>query len=343
MIPWITNNKPINVEISNMKITIKISKLKNIYSFVANLSQWNELSCVKQRRKEWLARTGPLNNTEKKLLRLFAKILRETDFEIETLFLFEDDQKIWSSLNKYIGLEKTQQLKSILKAFNYRFYKIWKKDIVKINLIKSTIFKNKEAINKNIGAINKLCGLSKSPDITLYILLSGNTKEESQGRASGNTVALECSGWPITKIDYLSNNILLHELFHILFKKNKPLFDKLSKLTNQNVQILEKSKLNMWPPKIVIEEALISSFIPEGYLSEKNLKTDIIKEAKQELNKKNIDPLSQLRNFSAILMYDEAKKYVDGKKSLDAEFFNKIITVIKKFTKAKKDGSLSRL
>lgn len=173
--------------------------------------------------------------------------------------------------------------------------------------------------------------------------MSGNTKEESQGRASGNTVALECSGWPITKIDYLSNNILLHELFHILFKKNKPLFDKLSKLTNQNVQILEKSKLNMWPPKIVIEEALISSFIPEGYLSEKNLKTDIIKEAKQELNKKNIDPLSQLRNFSAILMYDEAKKYVDGKKSLDAEFFNKIVTVIKKITKAKKDGSLSRL
>lgn len=109
------------------------------------------------------------------------------------------------------------------------------------------------------------------------------------------------------------------------------------------MQILEKSKLNMWPPKIVIEEALISSFIPEGYLSEKNLKTDIIKEAKQELNKKNIDPLSQLRNFSAILMYDEAKKYVDGKKSLDAEFFNKIVTVIKKITKAKKDGSLSRL
>lgn len=275
------------------------------------------------------------------MLRLFAKILRETDFEIETLFLFEDDKKIWPSLNKYIGLEKTQQLKLILNKFEHRFNKIWEKDIEKINSIKSSISKNKVTINEHIKIIKKLCGLSKSksPDINLYILLSSNTKEESQGRASGNTVALECSGWPITKIDYLFNNILLHELFHILLKKNKSLFDKLSKLIDQNVHILEKSKLGIWSLNIVAEEALISSFIPEGYLSEKNLKTDIIKEAKQELNKKNVDPLSQLRNFSAILMYDEAKKYVDGKKSLDVEFFNKIITVIKEFTKPSKKAN----
>lgn len=319
-----------------MKLKLQISKIKNMYSFISNLSQWNDLFCVKQRKKEWLAKTWPLSDIEKKSLRLFAKILRETDFDIENLFLFENDKKIWSGLSEQIDAKQTQQLKIIFKTFEHRFEKVWKQNIKKINLIKKGISKKTEIINKNIKIIDTLCDLPSkdlSPDIIVYILLSSNVKEEIQGRAAGNAIALECSGWPIAKIDYLINNILLHEIFHILFKRNKHLFKKFNKIIEKNTPLLEKSKLYIWPPKIILEETLVSSFAPEGYLSEKNLKINIIKEAKKELAKKRIDAMTHLRNFAAIRMRDYAKDYVDNQKLLDFFFFEKISDIIEEFVK----------
>jgi len=41
-----------------MKLNIKKYKLTNLYLFISELSQWNELLCVAQRKKEWVKKTG---------------------------------------------------------------------------------------------------------------------------------------------------------------------------------------------------------------------------------------------------------------------------------------------
>ena len=60
-----------------MRFNIKINKLANHYLFVSELSQWNELICHPQRKKEWIKKTGRLSTKEKVALENFSKILKE--------------------------------------------------------------------------------------------------------------------------------------------------------------------------------------------------------------------------------------------------------------------------
>ena len=68
----------------------------------------------------------------------------------------------------------------------------------------------------------------------------------------------------------LFQNPPLLELFHILFKNNKELFKIFKDITKLNSKLINSSRiLRKWGAEIVFEEALISSFLPEGYLGQK--------------------------------------------------------------------------
>ena len=171
------------------------------------------------------------------------------------------------------------------------------------------------------------------------MLLSSGSKEDCQGWSFKEKIALECSGWPIKKTNYLINNIFLHECFHILFKKNKKLFSVFKLIINKNRQLLNGIEFAEWTPEIIFEEILISSFSPEGYLSEKNLRINSRKIAQKELTKKNSDNFTKLRNFCALHLYDLAKEYCDKNKALDKFYFEKAVECFKIFvSQNRKEG-----
>jgi hypothetical protein len=317
-----------------MKIEIKYPKLANLYSFVSNLSQWNKLVCVPERKKEWIQRTGGLSQKEKKYLEEFSQIFQKAEINLEPVFLFENSKKVWLIVSKKIGKINSSKIQLIFKIFGNRFKKIWDKENKKLKILAQELIKRKPQINHNLEIIKKLCGLTKQrlpQKIKVILLLSSGLKEDCQGWAFKGKVALECSGWPIKRMDYLINNIFVHECFHILFKKNKKLFSAFKSIVNKNRQFINKIGLEKWTPEIIFEEALISSFLPEGYLSEKNFKINSRKITQREIAKKKVDDFTKLRNFCALHLYDLAKKYVDDSKSLDKFYFEKVTECIRDF------------
>lgn len=325
-----------------MKIEIRYPKIANLYSFISNLSQWNELVCVPQRKKEWIQKTGSLNQNEKDSLKEFEQIFQGAKTNLEPIFLFEDPRKIWPTLLKRIGKTKSEKIQSVFKIFESRFNKIWNKEDKKMKGLKKNFIDKKSQIDDNLEIIKKLCRLEKQqiPEkIEVKLLFSSNAKEDCQGWSFKEKIVLECSGWPMDKTNYLINNIFLHECFHILFKKNKKLFSVLKSIINKNRQLLKETEFAKWTPEIVFEETLISSFLPEGYLSEKNLGIDARKAAQKELAKKNTDAFTKLRNFCALRLYNLAKKYCNENKSLDKFYFEKAIKCFKIFiSQNRKEG-----
>ncbi|MFH1551388.1 MAG: hypothetical protein ABIC36_00735 [bacterium] len=317
-----------------MKIKIIKSELANLYLFISNLSQWNELVCIPKRKREWIKQIGKLKDEEKNLLEEFAKILQESNDNLEPIFLFSEPKMVWLLLTKNIGKNKTRQIRLIFDFFKVKFKEIWSKDKIKINRIATAFEKKNSEIKKNLKIISGICGFKQeraNDEIQVKLLLSA--ANECQGWSFGDSVVLECSGWDFKKIDYLLNNIFLHECFHIILKKNKNLFSKFSEIIKNNRGLVKRFDFEIWGPKIIFEEILISSFLPEGYLGEVILGLDIRKIAKQKIKDKKIDNLEKLRYFCALRNYDTAKEYIDKEKVLDKSYFLKIIDCFKEFKK----------
>ena len=324
-----------------MKIEVKYPKQTNLYSFVSNLSQWNELVCVPQRKKEWIKRTGKLNQEEEKNLNEFSKVLQEAESNLETIFLFEKPKDIQALISKEISKEKFEIIKQTFKVFEGRFNKVWNEEYENLKVIEKKFNEKKSQIDKNLEDIKKLCGLTKKQlpqKIETTLILSSTLKEDCQGWSFKEKVVLECSGWPKEKIEYLIYSIFLHECFHILFKRNIKLFSNFKSVAHKNRHSINLTELSEWPPEVILEEIVISTFLPEGYLSEKNMNINSRKTAKKEAEKKSTDDFTRLRNFCALHLYDLAKEYTDKDKQLDRFYFEKAIDCIKKFIDLNKKG-----
>jgi len=314
-----------------MKFDIKINKLSNLYLFISELSQWNELICVPSRKKEWLKQTNYLNPKEKQALKEFSQIFIQASGNPELTFLSEQDKNIWPKITKQIGSKQTQKLKEIFKLFENKFQKIWPSKKEKLAKISKHIKNKQKQIDKKILLICQLCHVkpqSLPAKLDLFLFMNSST-EEAQGWSYQDKIILECSDWPFKKINYLIHCILLHETFHFIIKKNKKIFNLILNSSSQIKKYLP-ADLKKWDPKIILEDLLISSFLPEGYLTEKFCKINIKKEAKQELKKKNIDNFTKLRNFCALHMYELAKEYTEKEKSLNENYLEELIECIKK-------------
>ena len=185
-----------------MKFDIKYSKISNLYSFISNLSQWNELVCVPQRKREWLKITGKLSIDQKRALKNFCQIFQSSKSNLEPIFLFGETKKIWLNLAKEIGNEKMIEIKKVFKILEDKFNLIWPPENKKLKAITKTFKSEVSRINSNLKIIQKLCGLTDkqlSQKIELRLLLSSNKKEDCQGWYFNEIMVLECSGWPIKK------------------------------------------------------------------------------------------------------------------------------------------------
>lgn len=305
----------------NINITYEISELSNLYAFVSDLSNWN-LATFPARQKEWIQRTGRLTRKDIEMLKTFSDIHKSSNPLLFLLFfdsIYTDPLKI---LNRKIGKEKAAEIKNILDYFGPRFQKIWKAEKEKLeHTQKKFIHKDigKKSIIKNIG---RLCGLKNEikSQITCYLGMSASTVSDCNGWTSNNVVVLECSGWPTKRLKEIYQEILPHELFHILLRNNKKILRGIQEIAATNEQLLSDINFEHWKPRMVLEELIISSFVPEGYLVHKRLNRP----------KKNPRDFQSVREQFAYLLSAQAKQYVLFKKEIDTKYLESAICKIKK-------------
>lgn len=319
-----------------MRLSIKQIKLSNLYSFLSHLSQWNELVCVPSRKREWLRRTGILLPYEQQALLRFSKILQEAKNNLEPIFLFGSPKKIWTLVSQEVGFKNAKDLQKVFNLFKNRFEKIWEIDEKRLKRITQKFRERIQEINEHAYFIERLCGVMNAQRdylVEFRPLLSSSKTDEYWAWSLDNTIVLECSGYPLKKIDELIFNIFLHEYFHICFQKNKSIHSRFRSMIKKQATHIQHPQLKQYTTKLIFEEALISSFLPEGYFGAKNLNLNCRATAQKELKKKNNNTFTKLRYFCALKMYDLAKSYIEKGMVLDEIYFRAIIRHTKEFLK----------
>ena len=309
-----------------LNLNIKISKFSNLYSFVSDLSQWGDYKYYGHRRKEWIKKTGRISQKENKLLLDFKNIHEKLDEHIEIFFIFNNKKEIKKELKSILSIEDIDYIFYILKCFEKRFNIIW--DIVEKKLlwIKKQIGTESVVIKNIILDIFTLCGLDTKEPFKINILLLISGFSDLHGWVSDNNIAFECSGWKKNKIKELVYSVLPHEIFHILLKQNgliKKEIEMISKKYEDGLNFFNKNF--GLSNKMFLEELVLSSFIPEGYLSEKYL-NNISKKYKNTTDSN--DKLLLYRLFVAKEMRAVAGEYVNNGLHIDKEYINKIKNTI---------------
>ena len=190
-----------------------------------------------------------------------------------------------------------------------------------------------------MGIIKSLCdlGLKQESDEILLKLIINLDENDCQSWAFKNVVVLESAHSKKENISCNTLNIFLHECFHIFLKRNEALFSKVKRASEKVGLSLEG-----YNAEVVFEEALVSSFLPEGCLGQKickQLSTPKEKngESQSFYQEKEIDVLTELRYFCAEKMNNLTKEYIEESKVLDDFFLEKIQNCLNSFQKGNRE------
>ena len=298
----------------------RISDISNRYSFVSDLSNWNN-AVFPKRRKEWIKRTGKLTSDDLLFLEKFSAIHRTSDPLLFLIFFDPQYPDPWQMIAKKIGTQKEEELKDILDYFDVRFQKIWRTEKPKLEKLRRRFIRRDISATATVKNIVRLCGIKgkSTQRIACFLGMSALSVPDCNGWTSDNNIVLECSGWPVKRTKEIYQEIIPHELFHILLRNNNRLLKKLRELAAENEPSLAKINFEGYSSRMAFEEIILSSFIPEGYLIHKRI---------EPLDKKPKD-FQMVRQKFAYLLRDEAKKYVTAGKSIDRAYLERVMREIK--------------
>lgn len=342
-----------------MDFKICYTKLGNQFFFVSNLAEWH-FSCRKKYNEKWIKQTGLLNKREKKALKDFKAIIKKYGFGIKNgkkiylgiPFITPSSSQIWEKVKNWTGESRQEELKKIFEIFEPRFEKIWAVSVDQLGKTKQIleetlgnkktdeILKTFSNLYGNNGEINKKI---------LKIYLFSIPSEDSIGGGANlglGKITIESSGIKKENL-FRVLPIIFHEIAHLFEKRCfRPLLKKwVNSLNEDEKKQVKKAKIyqEIKSLETILNETIVSSLLPEGYLSEKffgikikdriekyfknNFKSDVSSLTAEYRNLKN------LRSYGAYHLYNLAKVYVEQRKMLDSDYIREVYKIFKEFEK----------
>jgi len=286
-----------------MHLSIKISRLSNLLFFA---SKTNKTDLVKF-------------DLQKHLI----------DGNVNRFFYGKKENKIWREVEKIIGKEDVERIKKLVISLDPIFTSRWRKTSKHLLLWKQYFQNNKLLLQQTIFEVKKLIGIKHFTisEIPIYLVSNPYDKDrEISARFSWTPkesfIVVEIPLGLKIPNNFFPLAVLAHEFFHLMLRENKNLFLKITNITKENDKLFTKLSKGM-PNRIFFEELLISSFIPEGYLSEKYFNTKVISCISRPKD------LLRWRKFVAFKLYQTAKKYINNARQIDENYLKDLIGVIK--------------
>lgn len=324
-----------------MKFKVKYTKSGNQFFFISNLAEWH-FSCRKSYNEKWIEETGQLDYQEKEALKEFGKIMRKYAFKkrkganvyLGIPFITLADSLAWKKVEEWVDKEEYLKIKEIFNIFLPRFEKIWLSHCKKLASAKLKLEKelNKTKSVEILEIFSILFNDRKLSDkkIRIYLLSSPSEKWWGGGANIGpKSITFECSD---IKEDNLSRSLLIifHEIAHLFERKKfKPLLKRyIDNLSKEEKEEIKKSEVyqEVKDLKIIIKEMIISSLLPEGYLSERLNGKKVIK-----LPAEKQRTFSNLRHYAAYHLYPLVKEYIERQKPFDEILIQKAWQLFKEF------------
>jgi len=313
-----------------------INKNLNKFVFVGEICRIRNNPWNKERIQQWLRKSGGrLSRKERLLTKEFREILSVANFNIiEAYFVVSEGKELWDSIGKGAGTERARRLREILECFTPRFDKFWGQEETKLLKILEYLNSQSKKIGTVVSTICVLSGIEGGDaylkQTPVHLVVSSDKKKDVIGWFSTmdnrTDFVLECSGVASSNLNFLSM-VLLHELFHLILRTNSQIRDRIKSISDENKQILATLSRDM-STSLVLEELLVSSFIPEGYLGAKFFKKKI-KSASFIKEKNGVVSFVSARQFSAYKLKEMASEYVGARKAIDDNYLFSIIEVIK--------------
>lgn len=290
-----------------MHLSIKISRLSNFLLFA---SKTDRADLVKYNLRKYLL-----------------------DEIVSLSFYGKSKDKIWRQIEKIIGKENTKEIKKSVVFLDQIFAPYWRKASKHLLLWKQYFQNNQSLFQQALIELKKLSGIKHFTisKIPIY-LVSNSTSNDKEIKArfswtpKESFIAVEIPLGLKVPNNFFPLAVLMHEFFHLMLRKNKNLFLKIANIAKENDKLFTKLAEGM-PNRIFLEELLISSFIPEGYLSEKYFNTKVVSCISKPKD------LLRWRKFVAFKLYQAAKKYINNTRQIDENYLKDLMVVIKQNVK----------
>ena len=292
-----------------MYLSIKISHLSNLLFFAQ--------------------KTNRVNLTKFDL----RKYLSDEKFNLS--FYGKSEDKIWKQIEIIIGKENAKETKKSIVPISIDpvFASHWHKASNHLFLWKQYFQNNRSLFQQAILGLKKLSGIKYSTisKIPIYLVSDpvSNDKEINawfSWTPKESFIVVEIPLGLKAPNNLFSLAVLAHEFFHLMLRENKNLFLKITNIARENDKLFTKLAEGM-PNRIFLEELLISSFIPEGYLSEKCFNTKIISHTSRPKD------LLGWRKFVAFKLYQATKKYINDTWQIDENYLKDLMGIIKQNAK----------
>lgn len=251
-----------------------------------------------------------------------------SDENLSPSFYGKSENKIWRQIEKIIGKESTKQIKKSIVLLEPVFASHWRRTSKHLLLWKRYFQNNQLLLQQIILEVKKLSGIKHFAisKIQIYLISNhaSNGKEINAWFSWTPKESFIVAEIPLgLKLpnSFFPLSVLAHEFFHLMLRKNKNLFLKIAKIAKENEKLFTKLAKGM-PNRIFLEELLISSFIPEGYLSEKYFDTKVASRTSRPKD------LLMWRKFVASKLYQTAKKYINNAQRIDEKYLKDLIGVI---------------
>lgn len=259
------------------------------------------------------------------------KCLVDEDFNL--FFYGKNENKIWEQIEQSIGKQNTKQFQKATTSTESIFTPHWRKGSKHLFLWKKYFQNDQLLFQRIISDIKKLSGIKKFniQRIPIYLISDHLSKDKEinawfSWAPKESFIVVEIPFGLKAPNDFFPLSILAHEFFHLTLRKNRVLFSKISETAEKNKKILTKLSGGMLN-RIFLEELLISSFIPEGYLSEKYLNTKVVPIVSRPKG------LLMWRKFVAFKLYQIAKKYINDAQEINEKYLEDLVGIIKQNTK----------
>jgi len=251
------------------------------------------------------------------------------DQNLELAFLGKNENKIWSQVKKTVGARKAEQFRKIIVSFAPAFNSRWRGESQNLLAWQKYFQENhSQSFKRVISDIKKLSGAKhlKISDIPVY-LISDITHQDKEICAwfswepKKRFIVVEIPSRLRVPGSLFPASILAHEFFHLALRENKNLFLEINKIAERNKGKLAELSGGM-PVRMFLEELVISSFIPEGYLGKKHFLSKIAVYNKKSNN------LLEWRKFVAYKLNNTAKEYTDNACWIDRKYLENLLEVI---------------
>jgi len=255
-----------------MKFNLKISRLNNLYFFAANLTEFHH-SCRPHFNREWLKKTGRLNNQEKKAIADLKQIFQKYGFDfinnksiyLGRYFYCPDEKNKWLTVKEHLSSLEYDKFYNSLAILETRFNKIYNEDLLRKWMAALEQELNSKRFIDLYNSIKEFLKPKKLESfLNVHLLISPSLVNTASGGANlGNQdITLEVPifqmlDWQIEQ----AANILMHELAHIWFE-NSLGYRLAKKLTLDNFKHKKSVGRNSFS---LVKETIIGSASPFGY------------------------------------------------------------------------------